>query len=73
MKVGTAHAFPTLRSSEDVLSGKKFASGMALQKSPDEQDIKAILPNISNIESKSSDGKYANYEVIITLGLDYRN
>ena len=37
------------------------------------QDIKAILPNISNIESKSSDDKYANYEVIITLGLDYRN
>ena len=32
-----------IRSSEDVLLGKKFASGMALQKSPDEQDIKAIL------------------------------
>ena len=40
-----------IRSSEDVLSGKKFASGMALQKSPDEQDIKAILQEAKNVDS----------------------
>lgn len=40
-----------IRSSEDVLSGRKFASGMALQKSPDEQDIKAILQEAKNVDS----------------------
>lgn len=40
-----------IRSTEDVLSGKKFASGMALQKSPDEQDIKAILQESKNVDS----------------------
>ena len=39
-----------IRSSEDVLSGKKFASGMALQKSPDEQDIKTVLEQAKNID-----------------------
>lgn len=33
------------------MSGKKFASGMALQKSPDEQDIKAILQEAKNVDS----------------------
>ncbi len=40
-----------IRSTEDVLSGKKFASGMALQKSPDEQDIIAILQEAKNVDS----------------------
>lgn len=39
-----------IRSTEDVLSGKKFASGMALQKSPDEKDIKAVLEQAKNID-----------------------
>ena len=39
-----------IRSTEDVLSGKKFASGMALQKSPDEKDIKVVLEQAKNID-----------------------
>lgn len=39
-----------IRSSEDVLSGEKFAAGMALQKSPDEQEIMAILEQAKNID-----------------------
>lgn len=39
-----------VRSKEDVLVGNKFASGMALQKSPDEQDIQAILEQAKNID-----------------------
>lgn len=44
-----------IRSSEDVLSGKKFASGMALQKSPDEQDIKAVLEQAKNVDPNLED------------------
>ena len=39
-----------IRSTEDVLSGKKFASGMALQKSPEEKDIKAVLEQAKDID-----------------------
>lgn len=39
-----------IRSKEDVLSGNKFASGMALQKSPNEQDIEAVLMQAKNID-----------------------
>ena len=41
-----------IRSTEDVLSGKKFASGLALQKSPDEQDIRAILAEAKNVDAE---------------------
>lgn len=39
-----------IRSKEDVLSGNKFAPGMALQKSPNEQDIEALLTQAKNID-----------------------
>ena len=39
-----------IRSTEDVLSGQKFASGMALQKSPDKHDIEAILLQAKNVD-----------------------
>ena len=40
-----------IRSKKDVLSGNKFAPGMALQKSPNEQDILAILSEAKNIDA----------------------
>ena len=39
-----------IRSTDDVLSGEKFAPGMALQKSPNTQDIEAILTQAKNID-----------------------
>lgn len=39
-----------IRSTDDVLSGDKFAPGMALQKSPNKQDIEALLSQAKNID-----------------------
>lgn len=41
-----------IRSTDDVLIGDKFASGMALQKSPTKQDIEAILQQAKGIDSQ---------------------
>lgn len=39
-----------IRSTNDVLSGDKFAPGFALQKSPDAQDIETLLSKAKNID-----------------------
>jgi len=39
-----------VRSTDDVLAGKKFAPGFALQQSPKETDIKAILSKMETID-----------------------